>query len=474
MDDDAMGGLDRYGKDELGNGGPPAEEFVGGGPVVPENAAVETDANALGAVQEWAGCFPQHVLDMLFKVSVEDKGSNPKVFWSSYPKDWVKLTDTQRNKARAFWTNLTVSKQQELLVAARLESDKAPAVPAPVAGPARERPTTKHEVSRLMHMMKDVNALAAWGRVTQKFRSRAELDARKSDAPGASGSSMASEINGWGQLTEMFNDPDNFYENVGVAYREVEGSQRPVKVNPYVARDPAYLAIVARTHDIDPNQFSQRTEEWLKATYTTLKSSLTVISQRFHASGHQNADGTEEYEWKDLVNKEILQKTASSWTNFACNSKTWPDAMQYAYMLLEKSDFDFLGKMLPSGCGDGGDPTNQGKRARDSEADRVARKQATKEGAARKEESIVYLLKEAARSEEERGLMQIMIQCGDAAMKAHYLAIVEEKLKQLAARPAVDTPGVRSRSSSSAASHTSSSSRYSGSDADMSQLDETE
>ena len=128
------------------------------------------------------------MLDLLFKVSVEDKGSNPKVFWSSYPKDWVKLTDTQRNKARSFWTNLTALKQQELIVAARQESDKAPPAPAPVAGPARERPTTKH---------------------------------------------------------------DNFYENVGVAYREVEGSERPVKVNPYVARDPAYLAIVAKTHDIE-------------------------------------------------------------------------------------------------------------------------------------------------------------------------------------------------------------------------------
>lgn len=186
-------------------------------------------------IHEWPKVNPQHVYNQIRAVTDADKGSNKNVFYTSYGKDWTKLTTQQKDKARSFFLKLPQAKQTQILMNAadltRTDADKGMAV-VTSEGQTKAPPTTKHEVARLMHLMVDPAAMAHWG-IIKNPMDRGGLDSRKSDAPGHGGKSMAEESSGWLGMLELFNDVHHFYENCGVEYRAVADGN-PVKIDPSI------------------------------------------------------------------------------------------------------------------------------------------------------------------------------------------------------------------------------------------------
>lgn len=173
-------------------------------------------------IPEWPDCDPKFVLEELHKVSVDNKGENKKVFWATYLKDVSKLTEKQLSNTRSFFQKLDVNVKTSILQKAKDATIAALTQNANKSNDqqAGKKPsTTKHEVARMMHIVKDPDAAAKWGQI-QNPMTRSELDSRKSNnAPAAGGlQSMAEEGNGWIGILEMFNDPSKTYQNVTVQY----------------------------------------------------------------------------------------------------------------------------------------------------------------------------------------------------------------------------------------------------------------
>jgi hypothetical protein len=83
----------------------------------------------------------------------DTKGNNKKVFWSSYVKDWTKLTPEQQ--CRAFFQNYTATVKVSIWIrrldAAKLQDTSK--VNASWDG-GRRPLATKNEVVRAMHLVK--------------------------------------------------------------------------------------------------------------------------------------------------------------------------------------------------------------------------------------------------------------------------------------------------------------------------------
>ena len=67
-------------------------------------------------IHEWPKVNPQHVYKQIRAVTDADKGSNKNVFYTSYGKDWTKLTTQQKDKARSFFLKLPQAKQTQILM----------------------------------------------------------------------------------------------------------------------------------------------------------------------------------------------------------------------------------------------------------------------------------------------------------------------------------------------------------------------
>ena len=83
-------------------------------------------------IHEWPKVNPQDVYKQIRAVTDADKGSNKNVFYTSYGKDWTKLTTQQKDKARSFFLKLPQAKQTQILMNAadltRTDADKGMAV----------------------------------------------------------------------------------------------------------------------------------------------------------------------------------------------------------------------------------------------------------------------------------------------------------------------------------------------------------
>jgi hypothetical protein len=123
----------------------------------------ENDAELIA---EWPNCSPQSVLAELHKVGEVDKGTNKKGFWATYSKDWMKLSSNQHSNCRLFYQNLTDPVKKLVLekaLAATIAADTAKAQANKSSDAARKANTTKNEVARVMHLVKDADAPAAGG-----------------------------------------------------------------------------------------------------------------------------------------------------------------------------------------------------------------------------------------------------------------------------------------------------------------------
>ena len=105
------------------------EEVLGGLEQV--GAAAEVPAvDGMGAVAEWAGCYPQYAYELVAQITDAEKGTNKKGFWSTYPKEWVKLSSDQQAKARGYFGKLADATKERILTAAKAKSVAPPAAPS--------------------------------------------------------------------------------------------------------------------------------------------------------------------------------------------------------------------------------------------------------------------------------------------------------------------------------------------------------
>jgi hypothetical protein len=405
--------------------------------------------NGAESIEEWPDCSPQSVLAELHKVGDLEKGKNGKRFWSSYSKDWTKLTSDQINKTRLYFQNLDAPMRVGILQKARAATIAAAAAKAQDANQAndaaRKPNTTKNEVARLMHLVKDPRCAVHWGRIHNPM-SRRDLDARKStDAPAAGGmQSMADATNGWNGILEYFNDDDVRFENVTVQY-----NPNGTKKNPYRARSDAIQAIAAVCHDIDPNVFNQRDIVWLKETYSKIKGGLTKILAAYNLSGKQNAGDDAEVDFKSDV-EAVLQGQCGKWASMSGNltKGTWPDAMAYAFVLLEEDDFNHVVRLL-------GNVGRDGESKGDAEEERRKRRKLAKEekerlaGSAGAGAGLGQVIAAEGAMENKRALLSMMMQFGTEADKQRAMAEI---------RKGLDEANKNISSSSSSATNSSSSS----------------
>lgn len=407
--------------------------------------------NEIGSIAEWPACHPQQILAQLHKVVEAEKGQNKKGFWSSYPKEWSKLSDEQRNKCRVFFTKLDAATKTRILERAKTATEASGAGNVnETNGDTRSRApcTTKHEAARLMHILKDPLAAAHWSQIHRPM-DRPTLDSRNSvNAPGAGGRSMAAEGNGWIRLTEMFNDKDLQYQNATIQYR-TDRDGKAVKLDPWRPRSDAIMCIAASTYEIDPNVFNQRDEVWMKDTYGKLKAGWTKLTANFTKSGLQNNDGSADLEWKSTVD-EVLAVTSEKWVSMSTNiTRTcWPDAMAYSYVLLDEDDFKHIVRLLPGHVGRDGDAKGDGD---ETEEERRKRRKLEKEkrNGNKGGEGMAQIIAAEGEMENRRQLWSILLQHGTAEDKNNALQSIRAELQKANV----------SSSSSSASSGSSASSR---------------
>lgn len=296
---------------------------------------------ATGDIEEWRGCSPSQIVLQLRRLNAEAIGNNTKKFYTSYPA-WESMTADQKSKTYAFYLKLTHGVKQAVLNQAKQATTEAAE-----AAKARKENTSKEDLVRLLHLRKEPCAQLAWSR-TEEALARRALDARNSiDAPTASGvGSLADEADPFGELASIFNNYDAFCPcNDFVAM--VPGTTTPcVPARPV---DPDYTTIVANTGAVNPSDRSRasitRDGAWIKEQWIKLKSYLTAVFADFERSGKQASKGDAEVEW-------MSESECTRWVYHANNNnRPYPTVVIYAYALMDKSDFDNLGRVLPLGIG---------------------------------------------------------------------------------------------------------------------------
>lgn len=110
--------------------------------------------------ESFGGVPPEYILPVLHKVPPEDC-VNGRTFWTSYDKNWDKLTVLQRNRTIAFFkASLKTEAIQERVKA---EARQLIAQSA-TEHRGRQEITNKHDKARLLHLRKDPRALTKWTR----------------------------------------------------------------------------------------------------------------------------------------------------------------------------------------------------------------------------------------------------------------------------------------------------------------------
>ena len=401
-------------------------------------------------IPEWKDCSPQFVLLELFKLGDPEKGKNIKGFWKTYDKNWTKLNADKQNKCRAFFQNLDASTKATILAKAVAATNTDKLQDASKASETvRKKPTTKDEVSRVIHLVKAPEAAVHWGRIQNPMTRRA-LDSRNSsDAPAAGGvQSMADESNGWIGLLEIFNDPEVKFENLAVQYHS-----NGTKKSPWRARSDAIQAIAAITHDIDPNNFNQRDVGWLKDVYCKIKAGLTKIYSAYNVSGKQDGGDDAENDFKSEI-ESVFTKQCTAWASMSGNvtKGAWPDAMAYAFVVLNEDDFNHVVRLL-------GSVGRDGESKKDVEDERRKRRKLSKDkkhsAAASVGAGLGAIIAEEGRKEDKRAYLSLIMQYGSEAEKAKAMAAILKGAEDA-------EKNISSSSSSSSAASTSCSLASSG------------
>ncbi|KAJ1396670.1 hypothetical protein B484DRAFT_407277, partial [Ochromonadaceae sp. CCMP2298] len=213
------------------------------------------------------------------------------------------------------------------------------------AAASKDPPTTKDDMVRVLALRADPIAQMHWANAAEGTKNRRELDARKStSAPDGLGGSLADVSDPYGSLCDIYNDYVNFQpQNQLIAH------EHGVPVVPYRPVHAEVTALAACCHELNPcNQTRkdiQRTREWLKTAWRNLKGTLHVIMVDFTRSGNRVDPKERDVAWLNQGEMERWVRCANS------NHRSYPDVSAYAYGVMDKSDFETIGKGMEKGSG---------------------------------------------------------------------------------------------------------------------------
>jgi hypothetical protein len=262
-------------------------------------------------------------------------------FYASY-SEWSKLPPQNQNKVLAFWNLLENATKQKVIRAALAVAREEVEVEL-----QRRPPTAKGDLCRLLELRKYPDAMGFWA-ATETSMNRRQLDSRKSNAPGITGAPMVEENDPWGSLANIFNDYTRFCpQNCLIQYKDVLGV--PTAISPYKPSHQKYTALAAHCYDINPSDPARaiylRDGAWIKEHWRNLRAMLTPVYLDFNRSGRQSDRDEAETEW-------MSEEECTRWI-FHSNNKhrKFPVVMMYSYAVLDKSDFEQLGKIMEDGVG---------------------------------------------------------------------------------------------------------------------------
>jgi hypothetical protein len=214
--------------------------------------------------------------------------------------------------------------------------------------PRQNVQTTKDDIVRLLHLFKEPTAQWHWTNL-YGILNRAELDARKA------GSVYSEAANPLNNLAEIFNNYDEFTpQNEMVEYESPGMNMRPIKKNPYKPSTSEWAYLSAFTNDLEPTNLSRRTivrgPDWIKSTWTDCRKYLHQMFINYNRSGQHDDDKDE---WGS--EKELRRWCrAARWNPHNGSSGCiirYQTAMIYSVAVLDLSDFEAVGRKMPTGTG---------------------------------------------------------------------------------------------------------------------------
>jgi hypothetical protein len=323
-------------------------------------------------------------MKVLKKLKEADWGGNKRklpVYYSN--SSWDDLNQKQQNKTAAFWHNLRKEVQVvQLTTSVTLTKAKSSAAAAPqTEAKGRSPNTTADDMCRLLHVMFDPANAGVRTKLTKGSLKRADLEASKNDD------------DPWAVLAANFNNYDEFkYQNEAVKYNE-DGK----KIQPFQARKPAFTKIAAKSYELDPTaeERPMRDGVWMKEKWCDMRNMLSKVYDNFTRSGRHDGGDDEEDDWH-------TESQAQDWTNFA-DRAAYVNVAIYSYCLLDRAQFDELGRSLPQGRDDGkgGEGAEKDRRRRRGKSSQTNR---TRSGSqASGDDDLFAQMKKTAKTEKLRG-----------------------------------------------------------------------
>jgi hypothetical protein len=176
---------------------------------------------------------------------------------------------------------------------------------------------------------------------------RAQLDARCSSGPASDAANPLS------CLAELFNNYEEFQpQNLMVAYVHDPGTGTPKQKSLWEPSSDDWVDLSTQTYDIKPTNMHRqniyRDAGWIKSTWTEVRKYLHQVFVQYNRSGQQSGDMGE---WCSPEEQQRWLR-AAFWKGGSSNTIVrYPTIMIYSIALLEQSDFEAIGRAMPSGAG---------------------------------------------------------------------------------------------------------------------------
>jgi hypothetical protein len=217
-------------------------------------------------------------------------------------------------------------------------------------------------------------------------------------------------------LAKIYNDYDDFHpQNLMVQY--VPGPHGvPVKKTPYQASQTEWAFLANFTHDLEPTNVSRRGiihgEDWIKSTWTDCRKYLHQMFTNYNRSG-QHDDNVDEW-----GSEKELQRwsRAASWKPKSSSQGTiirYTSAMIYSIAVLDLVDFEGIGRKMPKGTGVDATINNGAQSSRH----RTKRRKTTNRNKADSSGSIIEMLKDGDKKDQQLVALRIFFESGTAEEK---------------------------------------------------------
>ena len=212
-------------------------------------------------------------------------------------------------------------------------------------------------------------------------------------------------------LAEMFNNYDEFTpQNAMVEYVSPGINLPPVKVNPYKPSSAEWSYLAAFTNDLEPTNLSRRAiirgPDWIKSTWNYCQKYLHQMFVNYDRSGQHDDDKDERGLEKELHH----WSRAARWNppSGTCGTVIrYQNAMIYSIAIMDISDFQAIGRKMPSGTGVDATIDNNAV-----VPEHKKRKRKSKNNESKKAASIAHVMEVGDAREAKISMLKVLLQFG--------------------------------------------------------------